>query len=412
MKFNLSPMLVALLCAGCVDAQAAAITASISDEPQLETRTVLIDNGVAVESETRQGQRDLVAQSGGDTSRKQIHIVTKGQSASATDFPDLDLLVSNAMSEAFAGAANMPLARSAKNAPYSAEVVSEKIQTLPDGNQITKRTSTLTYRDSAGRTRQETRDSKGEVVNIHIFDTADGTRYVLNPARKTATKVSIDKNMLKHVGDIHKHAAEVKEKAQAMAKEAKVQILERKPGEDIVIHRIESSGADGSKEVREEMKVNVVRVDGNTKVTINGEPAVNSEKLNVALGSALGELTRLGPIGASFRDTKWSAKSTVTQLGTKDFDGVRAEGKSTSYTIPAGEIGNKNPITVTSETWFSPDLQATVYSKNSDPRTGDTIYRLSNIKRSEQPMTLFTVPEGYTLKETPGIAYNFRTEKK
>jgi len=132
----------------------------------------------------------------------------------------------------------------------------------------------------------------------------------------------------------------------------------------------------------------------------------------MAIGPALGELTRLGPIGASFRDTKWSAKSTTTQLGTRDFDGVRAEGKSVSYTIPAGEIGNKNPITVTSETWFSPDLQATVYSKHSDPRTGDTIYRLANIKRTEQPMTLFTVPDGYSVKETPGLSYNFRTEKK
>ena len=128
-----------------------------------------------------------------------------------------------------------------------------------------------------------------------------------------------------------------------------------------------------------------------------------------SVGRALGELTRIGPIGASFQDMKWSGKSTTTQLGSRDFDGVRADGKSVSYTIPAGEIGNKNPITVTTETWYSPELQVTVYSKHSDPRSGDSIYRLANIKRSEPASTLFMVPDGYAVKEMPAIGV--RTQK-
>ena len=73
------------------------------------------------------------------------------------------------------------------------------------------------------------------------------------------------------------------------------------------------------------------------------------------------------------------------------------------HAIPAGEIGNKNPITVSTETWYSPELQMTVYSKISDPRTGDSIYRLSNIKRGEPAATLFMVPDGYTVKDTPSV---------
>jgi hypothetical protein len=51
----------------------------------------------------------------------------------------------------------------------------------------------------------------------------------------------------------------------------------------------------------------------------------------------------------------------------------------------------------------------TVYSKHSDPRVGDTIYRLANVKRSEPSLGLFTAPDGYTVKETPSIS--FRTKQ-
>ena len=80
-----------------------------------------------------------------------------------------------------------------------------------------------------------------------------------------------------------------------------------------------------------------------------------------------------------------------------------------SYTIPAGDVGNKNPIVVSTESWYSPELQVTVYSKHSDPRSGDSIYRLANIKRGEPAATLFMVPDGYAVKDMPSI--NVRTTK-
>jgi hypothetical protein len=98
------------------------------------------------------------------------------------------------------------------------------------------------------------------------------------------------------------------------------------------------------------------------------------------------------------------------QLGQRDFDGVKAEGKLTAYTIPAGEIGNRNPITVSSESWFAPDLGITVYTKQSDPRTGDSSYRLTNIKRNEPSIALFAVPADYTLKEASAKIQSTVTE--
>lgn len=122
----------------------------------------------------------------------------------------------------------------------------------------------------------------------------------------------------------------------------------------------------------------------------------------------LSELTPLNKLGNLFMDSKWSRKATTTQLGTKDIENVRVEGKSVSYTIPAGEIGNKNPIIVSTETWTSPELQIVVYSKHSDPRSGDSIFRLANLKRVEQPASLFAVPDGYSIRESPGLSINTR----
>jgi hypothetical protein len=96
---------------------------------------------------------------------------------------------------------------------------------------------------------------------------------------------------------------------------------------------------------------------------------------------------------------KWASKASTKDLGTRDFNGIKAEGKLRSYEIPAGEIGNRNPIVVADETWYAPDLQVTVYTKHSDPRSGDTVLRLDNLKREEPAATLFAVPADYTVKE-------------
>ncbi|HEV3277010.1 MAG TPA: hypothetical protein VG860_09345 [Terriglobia bacterium] len=94
-------------------------------------------------------------------------------------------------------------------------------------------------------------------------------------------------------------------------------------------------------------------------------------------------------------------------LGTQVMAGVNAEGTRTTETIPAGTMGNQNPIVIVSERWYSPDLQETVYSKRTDPRVGTTIYQLTNITRQEPNESLFQVPADYTVKE----ARDFRGPK-
>jgi hypothetical protein len=88
-------------------------------------------------------------------------------------------------------------------------------------------------------------------------------------------------------------------------------------------------------------------------------------------------------------------------LGQQVINGVSATGKSITRTIPAGAIGNAQPIVATSEVWTSPDLQIVVLSKHSDPRLGQMTYALSNIQRVQPSAALFQVPSDYTIKDAP-----------
>jgi hypothetical protein len=73
-------------------------------------------------------------------------------------------------------------------------------------------------------------------------------------------------------------------------------------------------------------------------------------------------------------------------------------GTRTTTTIPAGEIGNQAPIHIVSERWYSPELRVVVASRRSDPRFGETNYRLENLVRSEPPAELFQVPGDFTIE--------------
>ena len=55
------------------------------------------------------------------------------------------------------------------------------------------------------------------------------------------------------------------------------------------------------------------------------------------------------------------------------------------------------------EQWYSLELQVYVLTKQSDPRSGETIYRLANINRSEPDRALFEVPADYSVIEKSAL---------
>src|SRR5271165_2788311 len=84
-------------------------------------------------------------------------------------------------------------------------------------------------------------------------------------------------------------------------------------------------------------------------------------------------------------------------LGMQLIAGISAQGTRYTHTIAAGQMGNEKPIVVTSERWYSPDLQIVVKTTRNDPRFGETSYTLTSIQRQEPAATLFAVPADYSV---------------
>lgn len=99
--------------------------------------------------------------------------------------------------------------------------------------------------------------------------------------------------------------------------------------------------------------------------------------------------------------TDTNSDATTEDLGSQTMEGLLVKGVRTTRTIPAGQVGNTEPIRIVTEVWTSPDLKTTVYSKRSDPVMGDTTFQLSNISRSEPDPSLFTVPSDFKIVDDP-----------
>jgi hypothetical protein len=248
-------------------------------------------------------------------------------------------------------------------APYSAQAVTETTQTLSDGNRIVNKTTSLIYRDSEGRTRREQTlrvfgpfAAKGEAPQtIIISDPVAGVTYTLDPQKNVARKMP----------PFH---FEFKTRAPKR--------VPGKEGEDVLIERVPGPG--------------VAAGPG----TAPEGPPPEMFTLRAPHPAPGAQFT--------FRHEGVANEKGVTEkLGTQIIEGVSAEGSRTTITIPAGEIGNERAIEIVSERWYSPDLKTVVMSRHSDPRFGETVYRLTNINRSEPVRTLFEVPADYTVKEEP-----------
>jgi hypothetical protein len=258
-----------------------------------------------------------------------------------------------------------------KGVPYSGQAVTEMIQTLADGNRIVRKNTAQVYRDSEGRTRREQTlgyigpySTAGDVPQtVFINDPVAGANYILDPASKTARKLPrVEMRFKTESGDAHV--------APPAGAQQKIEI--------------------------ERSLVFQTRVPG------PGAPAQTGSAVIVAPPAPpLPPAEGGGPVEFTFSRSSSKAESKSEKLEPRTFDGVKAEGTRTTTTIPAGELGNEQPIQIVSERWYSPELQVVVMTRHSDPRTGETTYRLTNIARTEPAPALFQVPSDYTLKEAP-----------
>lgn len=107
---------------------------------------------------------------------------------------------------------------------------------------------------------------------------------------------------------------------------------------------------------------------------------------------------RLPPFWRQARRQRERWRRETLGLGQREMDGVRVTGRRVITTIPAGAIGNQAPIQIIAERWYSPALHAVIAARHEDPRFGDTVYRLGQIRRADPPASLFAPPAGYRLR--------------
>jgi hypothetical protein len=82
------------------------------------------------------------------------------------------------------------------------------------------------------------------------------------------------------------------------------------------------------------------------------------------------------------------------ELGAQQMEGVLVTGTRTTTVYPVGFFGNDRPLTTVRESWMSRDLGIAVLTKNSDPRSGETTTKTTNISLSVPDPSLFQPPAG------------------
>ncbi len=228
-----------------------------------------------------------------------------------------------------------------KGQPYAAEAVTEIVQALADGNRIVRKTTARVARDSEGRTRRE--HALGAVGPLVAAGKAPRTVFVNDPVAGVAYVLDLD-------------------------------------GRTAFRHRPVKFGKEGH--------------------------GTHAEDVGIALdpgpAGRHGAHPRHGGLAMKTFERRLLQKGTPESLGKQLIDGVEAEGTRTTVTIPAGEIGNERPIEIVSERWYSPELQAVVSSRHSDPRFGETTYRLTQLSRGEPAASLFEVPADFKVEDGPG----------
>jgi hypothetical protein len=223
-----------------------------------------------------------------------------------------------------------------KNAPFTAEAVTEHAQTLADGNRMTRKSAARLFRDSAGRTRREhtlTRGSSGVLAPdgepprlIVINDPVGQVNYQIDTRTMSARRMEIPP---------------------------------------------------GLREARERA------LGGNAP-------------FSVLMPTSAAHRRTAGEEGAGLPEPRRE------KLEPQTVEGVLAEGTRTSVMIPAGEFDNEQPLEITHEEWYSPELKMVVLMRHNDPRFGETTFRLTNVSRGEPDRTLFAPPDGVRIVSRPG----------
>src|SRR4030095_4723199 len=237
-----------------------------------------------------------------------------------------------------------------KNAPFSADAVSESVQTLADGNRIVRSSTSKLYRNSEGRFRREMVSGSGGMLGslytygqgVTLLDPVGGYRYMIDPNLKTTHQMVY--RPMHDIKIVTGSGLTTVETPAALSDKVRTEV-------NAAIAAGKGSGTNVivSDKVKEEIKLAVTATPlGAPRVVLSGEAG---EGMSMVYAGG-------GP------HSDWEKRT--EELGTQNIEGVEAEGTRTITTIPAGAIGNERPIEITYEKWYSKELQLVVMSNTSD----------------------------------------------
>lgn len=300
--------------------------------------------------------------------------------------------------------------RIVKGAPYCAEAVHENVQHLqqtPDAagqasaNRIVRKTSTRLCRDGEGRTRQEV-DAGGRKL-VYLADPTTRENWVLDPERKTARQIGASGGFSwsgAWSGGIDSqawrdYAERMREWARGFADSVRSGEWRDHKGQ---AHPLPPVPTPPTAPIAPTASV------GPASPAAPPTPAAPA-LVEATPGSRTNEVRVYrfdGSAAVAPPEIRWRAQQLAprgpgvhTALGSKEIEGVRANGERTTWTIEAGKLGNEKPIVITREVWTSPELMLPLHSRDFDPRSGEVSYRLVNVKRGEPDAALMKVPADY-----------------
>jgi hypothetical protein len=256
-----------------------------------------------------------------------------------------------------------------KNAPFSADVITEYDRALDNGGHIHRESRGKIYRDSQGRMRTESElpalQPSSERFDHHITVTDPLRRVIisLNPKDKTAT--------ISHFGDFDPSPVTTAKKSKPQDKT-----------------KIRTGGQPGI---------------GSGPTNTVGVPAVPAGHANASANQSI-PATDAADLRLDATTVTSNSAATIVPLGTRTIEGVIATGSRTTRTTNPGTMGNDRPIVFISDTWTSTDLKVAVLTETDDGQAGHKTMKLVNIVRSEPNAVLFQVPPDYTVKEDVSTA--------
>jgi hypothetical protein len=301
--------------------------------------------------------------------------------------------------------------------PFSADIHSETIQTLANGTLITQRFTGRIYRDSQGRTRTERAFQMGGISEtkqtISIFDPVAGVNYTLDPVTRIVHKADSSVKVIPPRQSSSSWPVPLKASVNALSGVT--------PGE--ALKKVTPTYPMTARAARVSGLLQVLTLISETgdvieAYAVSGHPLLRGPAVKAARQWKFLPTEQSGrpvkvrgllnfnfalikeepaPDQLANRATKYSVNT--EQLRKQIVEGVECEGERKITTLAAGAIGNDRPIETISETWYSTELGMMILSKRSDPRFGESTYRITSISRTEPETALFQVPPDYAVKE-------------